>query len=227
MLTLDHARKGCSVLLTLPSDEISSFYGPALTKMSDGECDTKQFTFVSLCSKNKIVSGSICRLHFLVECDCEWMVPRDETAKYRIEFYPKSTQELEGYKHHEELSYIWEALDCDVPYHKIFLVSDGHCYAACDIRGVNEKSKAIDIVVLYIYTMKDSRRKGHCSDMLKFLRYGLNLHLRLFAETDTCSMNDVCRKLGMEQRFYYEENTKVWWLPPLLLMNPWSFPAEQ
>ena len=84
--TLDHARKGCSVLLTLPSVEILSFYGPALNKMSDGECDTKQFKFVSLCSKNKIVSGSICRLHFLVECGCEWMVPRDETAKYRIEF---------------------------------------------------------------------------------------------------------------------------------------------
>ena len=95
------------------------------------------------------------------------MQPTENSAQYNIEFYPESTRMIQQFEENEELKYLCNALKYDTEYnHTIFLVNDGHCYAACDVRRIDEG--VVTAVVEYAYTMEESRHKGHYSNCYHF-----------------------------------------------------------
>ena len=108
------------------------------------------------------------------------MQPTENLDRYNIEFYPESTRIIEQFgADKDERSFLCEALKHDAEFnHTIFLVNDGHCYAACDVRRIDEG--VVTAVVEYAYTMNISLRKGHCQKLLSFLRNDLQLKVVIF-----------------------------------------------
>ena len=108
------------------------------------------------------------------------MLPNDNADNYNIEFYPQSTRMIQQFgADKDESSFLCEALKHDAEFnHTIFLVNDGHCYAACDVRRIDDG--VVTAVVEYTHAMKKSLRKGHCRELLSFLRNDLKLKVVIF-----------------------------------------------
>ena len=132
------------------------------------------------CLSFLLVLERVCRLHYCSHCNCAWMRPNENAANYYIRFYPKSTRMIQQFRADgDERSYLSRALERDEEWnHAIFLVDDGHCYAAGDVRKIGQS--VVIAVVEYAYTMKESQRKGHYKKLLSFLYNDLKLQVVLY-----------------------------------------------
>lgn len=156
-----------------------------------------------------LFKGPSCRLHFRNQCRCPFMVPTEQSQNYTIQFHPKSTQEVKRLRNENE--FLKENLGYwGIDEHSSFLVSDGECFALCNIRAVDQNGETI-VAVSFICTLEASQKRGHCTDMIGFLGRSLRLNLMLHASSEP--MIKVCRHWRMEEHMLPPDEVRKFPMP--------------